>query len=289
MSLKSLSIVRRVAVDLFAIFDEMWFLTTGPMVVVPWSSQSFPSERTPGVSSRSITVTSKSNSRTYTVASSFVSTSPLAVATVVGFLETFAVSKSAELRSFLLTMCILAPESTTNCPSSGFIVDAARRKECSFVLFFELKGILGKSPYISAGASLLSFSLLLRPILKFHSVGTALMRNFDLNVPERRTLFFLGCLLDAAQLLWIVLVELVPRFLGPSQTSRKILAARRPAIRNPTVEHLSLLLLHFCHHPSSTFWLFLNLPVRKRALCAEFAPRFWLIKLTFGKLPTVTK
>ena len=67
-------------------FDEMWFLTTGPMV--NFSSdlrRVFPSERTAGVSSRSITVKDKSSLLTYTVASSFVSTSPLAVTTVVGF------------------------------------------------------------------------------------------------------------------------------------------------------------------------------------------------------------
>ena len=32
--------------------------------------------------------------------------------------------------------------------------------------------------------------------------------------------------------------------------------------------------------------LFLNLPVRKRALCAEFAARFRLIELTFGRILT---
>ena len=41
-------------------------------------------------------------------------------------------------------------------------------------------------------------------------------------------------------------------------------AVRRPEIHNPTVVHLSQLLLHFCYHPCSAFiWLFLNLPVRK--------------------------
>ena len=39
--------------------------------------------------------------------------------------------------------------------------------ECSFVLFFELVDILGKFPHVSAGASLLSFSLLLRSVLNF--------------------------------------------------------------------------------------------------------------------------
>ena len=77
-------------------------------------------------SSRSITLTNKSNCLTYTVASSLVCTSPLAVITVVGLLDVLMVSNSAELRSFLLTVCVLAPESTTNSLSSGSFVDAAR-------------------------------------------------------------------------------------------------------------------------------------------------------------------
>ena len=84
-----------------------------------------------GVSSRSISVKNKSNSLTYTVASSFVSTSPLAVTTVVGISDAFTVSNSAELQSFLLTMCMIAPESTSNSLSSGFIVDAAGKTHLS--------------------------------------------------------------------------------------------------------------------------------------------------------------
>ena len=44
---------------------------------------------------------------------------------VVGLLDVLMVSNSAELRSFLLTKSILAPESTTNSLSSGSFVDAA--------------------------------------------------------------------------------------------------------------------------------------------------------------------
>ena len=43
--------------------------------------------------------------------------------------------------------------------------------------------------------------------------------------------------------------------LCPSVKSAKIPAARRPATCNPTVVHISLLLLHFCHHRSSAFYL----------------------------------
>ena len=83
---------------------------------------------------------------TYTVASSFVSTSPLVVITVVGLLETLTHSHSAELKSFLLTICMLAPESSTYflfsrlyCGCGGQNPLIERRKECSFFLFFELK------------------------------------------------------------------------------------------------------------------------------------------------------
>ena len=68
-----------------------------------------------------------SNSLTYTIASSCVCTSPLAVMTIVGLHDFVKVSISASLKSFLLIMCIDAPESTTNSLSSGLRVDGARR------------------------------------------------------------------------------------------------------------------------------------------------------------------
>ena len=57
--------------------------------------------------------------------------SPLAVITVVGLLGVVKVSISAEIKSFLLTMCIDAPESTTNSRSSGLRVDGAGRHQFS--------------------------------------------------------------------------------------------------------------------------------------------------------------
>ena len=80
--------------------------------------------RTTYISSRSITVTNKSNSLTYTVVSSLDCFSPLVVIIVVGFIDILMVSNSAELRSRLLTMCMLAPESITNFFSSIWIVGA---------------------------------------------------------------------------------------------------------------------------------------------------------------------
>ena len=104
-------------------FGEMWFLTAGPVVGIPMILAELPKRKNCG-SSRSITVTNKSNSPTCNVDSSLVCTSPLVVITV-DILDVLVVSYSAESRSRLLTMCMLAPESTTYSLSSGSFVDAA--------------------------------------------------------------------------------------------------------------------------------------------------------------------
>ena len=104
-----------------AFLDEMWFLATGPMVTVLKFFAEFSKWR----NCQCIFHTNKFNSRTYTVPSSFACNSSLAVITTVGFFGILTVFNSAEFRSFLLTMCMLAPESTTNSLSSGFMVDVA--------------------------------------------------------------------------------------------------------------------------------------------------------------------
>ena len=81
--------------------------------------------------SRTFIVKNISNSLTYTVASSCVCTSPLAVMSVAGLHDVAIVSISAEFKSFLLIICIDAPESTTNSLSSGLIVDGAGRHQFS--------------------------------------------------------------------------------------------------------------------------------------------------------------
>ena len=109
----------------------------------PCSSQSFPSDKNAGVSSRTFIVKNISNSLTYTVASSCVCTSPLAVFTVVGLLDVVTVSNSAVLKSFLLIMYIDAPESTKKSRSSGLRFDAGRHQfsesEKNAVLSFSFK------------------------------------------------------------------------------------------------------------------------------------------------------
>ena len=100
-------IVGYIAINLLVIFDEMWFLTAGPVVSIHMILAELPERKNCGVFSRSITLTNKSNRSTYTAAPSPVCTSQLAVITVVRLLDILMVSNSAELRSLLLTMCIL--------------------------------------------------------------------------------------------------------------------------------------------------------------------------------------
>ena len=46
------------------VFDEMWFLTVDPLMRISCSSQSFPSDKTAGVSKRTFIVKNISNSLT---------------------------------------------------------------------------------------------------------------------------------------------------------------------------------------------------------------------------------
>ena len=133
------------AMNFLAFLDGMWFLATRPMITVPKFFAEFsPSERTAGVFSRSVTVTNKFK-RTKTRASSFASTSLLAVITMVGFFDILKVSNSALLRSILLTMCKACSgvhhklsflRLYCGCGRQHPLI--GRRTECSFFSFFEL-------------------------------------------------------------------------------------------------------------------------------------------------------
>ena len=135
-----------------------------------------------------------SNSLTYTVASSCVCTSPLGVMTIVGLHDFIKVSISALLKSFLLIICIDAPESTTNSRSSSLRVDAGRHlfsegeKNVALSCSFNFLHTLGQLPRCFAGTLLLPLCLLLRPILKFWRVGATLMRFTWAKKSERRIL-----------------------------------------------------------------------------------------------------
>ena len=121
---------------------------------------------------------------TYTVASSCVCTSPLAVMTIVGLHDFVKVSISASFKSFLL---IDAPESTTNCRSSGLRVDAGRH------LFSEGEKNVALSCSFNYNTFLASFHAASRAPCSCHSVSSrdrssnsTLMRFTWANQSERR-------------------------------------------------------------------------------------------------------
>ena len=78
-------------------------------------------------------------------------------------------------------MCIDAPESTTNSRSSGLRFDAGKHlfsegeKNAAVFCSFNFRTLLARAPSCFAGTLLLPLCLLLRPILKFWSVGATLM------------------------------------------------------------------------------------------------------------------
>ena len=85
------------------------------------------------------------------------------------------------------------------------------------------------------------------------------MRKFDLYVIQRWTFVFSNvCLTQRSSC--ESYSKWSQKLLCPFEKSLQILAAQCPAIRNPTVVHLSQLPLHFCHHPSSAFYLFAPQP-----------------------------
>ena len=107
------------------------------------------------------------------------------------------VSNSAELRSFLLTICILDPESTTNSLSSCSLAEAlgrthfsASEKNVALSFAFELVFIFGQIPSLALGTSFVSFCLFVGPTLDFDSVRTSLMSRFDLYVSKRWSFLF---------------------------------------------------------------------------------------------------
>ena len=98
----------------------MWFLTIDPLIGISVFIAKLSKRRYCWR-----VFQAKSKSLTYTIASSCVCTSPLAVMTIEGLHDFVKVSISAEFKSFLLIMCIDAPESTTNSRSSGLRFDGA--------------------------------------------------------------------------------------------------------------------------------------------------------------------
>ena len=159
------------------------FLTIGPFVGIPvFHRKAFPSDNTAGVLSRTFIVKKISNS--LDIHNCLFMRLHLSIGGYglsQGLYDFVKVSISALLKSFLLIMCIDAQESTKNSRSSGFNVDAGRHlfsegeKNLALSCSFNLNTFFGQLPRCFAGTLLLPLCLL-RPILKFWSVGATLMR-----------------------------------------------------------------------------------------------------------------
>ena len=101
-------VVRCAAIDLPAIFDLMWFLTTRPLVIIPMNFAEFSEWENCRYIVREARLSRINQFSDINCCLFF------AVTTVVGLSEILTVSNSAALRSFLLTIWMLAPESTTS-------------------------------------------------------------------------------------------------------------------------------------------------------------------------------
>ena len=186
------------------------------------------------------------------------------------FSETLTVSNSAEFRSFLLNMCMLAPESTTNVPSSRSIVDGAGKlhslvgEKVALSVSLSMKNSLANlhaSP--RAHRSCLSASSW-DPSSNFKALGLRWRRTLTWNFPSDGPLFSSDVCMTLRSLCESYSSNWSQDSCALPWKSMKIPAALSPEICNPTVERPSLLPLHFCHHPASAFcWVVPHPSVRE--------------------------
>ena len=163
-------------------------------------------------------------------------------------------------------------------------------KKVALSVSLNFKRLFGQYPRVSAGTSLLFLNIFLRSFLNFRSVGTALMRKFALYFTERQTIVSSDVCMTLRSICQSYSSNWSPDFCSLQQNRQRF---RRLCVLNYATQ-LSCIFQQKNHCILVTtllrlfIWLFLNLPVRKRALIAEFTTRFWLIKLTFGTMPIVT-
>ena len=112
------------------IIGKMWFLTTGPLLCISVFFAEF-FLATLQACPRGFVPSRRAQDRARIPWLPRLFCSPLAVITVAWFLDTRMVSNSAKFRSFLISMCIDAPESATNYLSSGFVEDGSDNDQTS--------------------------------------------------------------------------------------------------------------------------------------------------------------
>ena len=139
--------------------------------------------------------------------------------------------------------------------------------------------MFGQSPRVSTGTSLLSFNLLLGCVLKFHSVGTALMRIFDFNFFRATDLSFFRQMFECCCVAFVNRTRRIsPRTYG---LFRKIdqrfrrLCVLKTKTKSRASFKLGAALLSQSLQPAC---------VCKRAPVMEFASRNKLLEETFGRI-----
>ena len=181
------------------------------------------------------------NSLTFTVTSSWVCTSPLAVMTVVGLYDFVNVSIPAKFKSFLLIICIDVPESTTNSRSSNLKIWCRQatcfsegEKNAALLFSLNFRTPLASLHAVSrAPRSCHSVSSWNRSS-NLGSIGATLMR-ITLGKSFRTKDFGLECQRDVQRLSWILHVGLVSVCLSSFVKSMKTSAAPSSGLRNPMV------------------------------------------------------
>ena len=164
--------------------NEMWFLTIDPFIrISPYSSQSFPSDNTAGV-------LSKTSSQEYPIlwstqlplhASALLSIGGFDSRRTARFRQRFHFSRTQVL--FVIKFPFLKFKSW--CRQAPFF---RRWEECCSLTLFLIWYTFGQLLHCFTGTSLLPLCLFLRLILKFWSVGATLMRCTWAEISERRIL-----------------------------------------------------------------------------------------------------
>ena len=143
----------------------------GPLIHTneyPFSSQNFPNDNTAGVLSKTFIAN-------FDIHNCLFMPLHFSIGGYEGLHDFVKISISASLKSFLLIICIDAPESTTNSRSSNFRIDAGRHlfsegeKNVALRCSINLKHIFGQLPRCFAGTLLATLSLLVNdPLILEH-------------------------------------------------------------------------------------------------------------------------
>ena len=273
-----------------AISDEMWFLTAGPVVCVPMVLTQLPQGKNCG------NFFKKNNFdkqvQLFDIYCRFLSCLHLAVDRHHRRRTSWCPHGLQLSRVKVFLTGHMHSRSWINCKLLFFRLFCWRsweypflrgKVECSLVLFFEPVYVLGKIPCLASGTSLLSFSLFLRSILQFHSVGTSLMRNFDIYFSQWWSFFFQDTRLTLRRLRESYPLNWFRDFLHRWETSASETCDTQPYCDTLfTTSHTILVIAFSSFLEVALFrlliWLFINFVMRKQTLVSSLTTRFFFYR-----------